>query len=558
MEQLSKVFLQMVDMSYQAGIAVLFVLTARVILSTIHAPKKYSSTLWLLPFVRLALPVQIQSIFSLLPKQSSPGTVLAEYVSEPVRYVSGQTVIRSEMPVMPAVDVPGAANVPHFSWMGILAVIWLAGILLLGAFGLFSLWRLKRKLRMSIRLKGNIYLTDGLPSAFVLGIFKPRIYLPSDIAEGTKAYVIAHEKAHIKRKDHISKLVVYCLLCIYWFNPVLWIGYYFFRKDVELACDEAVIANQDEEYRRNYAEALLKLSAPGKNFQGIPLAFAEESPKERIEKVIEYKKPKLAAAVMGVLLLAVLAIGLLTNPVKEGQESEAADRIENLGDTVEAIALEADLSGEESEPEKKLTEEEEIPESQETNLEIAHRSGFQTPRLHYYTPRRASYAYAVKSMEEEAQLTERAQNALEELYALTGYQAEECYYFYIDSTDTFCFGVTQDDLERDRTFFTRNYGNIPSMDLTSRRRIWYSPVDMMIYPEGYETMTEKEKAVWFTTHSGMYNGQPVADAYQPYDWDLNVWHVVMEDDTTYEITLDSEADTVGSIYGPYPTSDIQH
>lgn len=704
MEQFVELFLQLVDIGYQAGIAVLFVLAARVFLTMIGAPKKYSCMLGLLPFVRLALPIRLESIFSLLPKQSNPGTSIAMLVGEPVHYVSSENVIRSKIPVMPAVNLPEAAQAQFPAWMIVLAFFWLAGVIAFGLFGLFSVWRLKRKLRMSVRLKDNIYLADGIPSAFVLGVFRPKIYLPSDIDKQSKRYVIAHERAHIRRKDYIGKLAVYCLLCIYWMNPVLWIGFYFFRKDMELACDEMVIGRQDEGYRRSYAEALLKLSVSQKGFSKLPLAFAEESPKERIEKVIDYRKPKLVAAIIGGLLLIVLAVGLLTNPVKEEKEIQASETgnteeihgntEETPGDAIQVNTPIVDLSaavewaglyyadearlifgvnsglfvyskeeqkiirgvdlsaihkeGEEaiegcgvsavSEDGSKVylfsfdneefyaydvkenlitklenglqdisaypgidqdgnamyeTEEgsvknqisdtngtvggivyQKVPGEKEEVWNLfeqqqaldmlgvsdgrTHREGFQTPKLHYYTPKSPTYAYELKYAEEEEILKQRAQEALRELYDLTGYQVEECYYYCMASLSDFCFGMTEDDIERDRVFLNRRYDEIESMDIVSKRRVWYSPVDMIIYPEGYDTMTEKEKAVWFVTHSSMYNGQQPADAYQPYDFDSNIWRVVMADDTAYEVTLDSKADIVGSIYGPYPTSDIQH
>ncbi len=572
MEQFVKLFLQLVDIGYQAGIAVLFVLAARAFLTMIGAPKKYSCMLGLLPFVRLAFPIRLESIFSLLPKQSNPGTSIAMLVSEPVPYVSSENVIRSEAPVMPAVNLPEAAKAQFPDWISILAFLWLAGVLAFGLFGLFSVWRLKRKLRMSVRLKDNIYLADGIPSAFVLGVFRPKIYLPSDIDGQSKRYVIAHERAHIRRKDYIGKLAVYCLLCIYWMNPVLWIGYYYFRKDMELACDEMVIGRQDESYRRSYAEALLKLSVSQKGFSKIPLAFAEESPKERIEKVIDYRKPKLVAAVIGVLLLIALAVGLLTNPVKEEKELQTSTNgtteemyanTENTYTNTEETYInteETNITTEEA-PEDTVQVKTPVADSgAAVNQDVpdvsegsTHREGFQAPKLHYYTPKSVAYAY-----EQEEALDEKATEALRELYDLTGYQIEECYYYCMGSMSTFCFGMTEDDLERDRVFLSRRYDEIESIDIASRRRVWYSPVDMIIYPEGYDTMTEKEKAIWFVTHSGMYNGQQPADAYQPYDWDSNIWHVVMADDTAYEVMLDSGADIVDNIYGPYPTSDIRH
>lgn len=551
-QQLVDLWVKMLDISYQATIAVLFVLAARAVLNRIHAPKRYSSVLWAIPFLRLALPIQPESVLSLLPQRNEPVSEIVKRVTAPMIYKQAENAVRSKVQVMPAIQLQEPAASPMQTVLLVFAVLWIAGILILAVYGMFSAWQLRRKLCFSVCEKDNIYLVDDIPSAFVMGLFRAKIYLPSDISESAKKYVIAHEKMHVRRADHITKMIVYLLLCVYWMNPVLWIAYGFFQKDVELACDEGVIEAKDEIYRKSYATALLALSAEKKKLAGIPLAFAENSPKERVQKIISYKKPGVIAGVIGVALILILAAGLLTNPKTE--ESKEKDVTQKVAE---------ETTAEVSEPEKEIIEVT-VPEMQKSAVKedatvsnggnVTHREGFQEVKLHYYAPE--SYAYIIEEVDEEER--ERlAQEAMQELYDLTGTQIEECYYC-VYSGQNYVFGQTKDDLERDRIFYSRRGADIASIDIASMRRVWYSPVDMMIYPEKYRTMTEDERAAWFVVHSGLYNGQPIAEAYQPYSFDPDTWRIVMADDTAYEVTLDSEADIVGSIYGPYPTSDIQH
>lgn len=543
-QQLINLWIKMLDISYQASIAVMFVLAARVLLNRIHTPKKYSFALWTIPFLRLALPIQPESVLSLLPKRNEPVADIVTRVSAPVIYKQAENAVRSKVQVMPAIELQEPAASPMQTVLLVFAVLWIAGMAVFAVYGIFSVWRLRRRLCFSVSEKDNVHLVDDIPSAFVMGVFNPQIYVPSDITESAKEYVIAHEKSHIRRGDHITKVMVYLLLCIYWMNPVLWIAYRFFQKDVELACDEAVIGTKDETYRKNYAAALLTLSAEKQKLAGIPLAFSENSPKERIQKIMSYKNPGVIAGVLGVALILILAAGLLTNPkTEESKEKDVTKKV------VEETTAEI------SEPEKEIIEVT-VPENDTASIgsNVTHREGYQEVKLHYYAPK--SYANIIEEVDEEER--ERlAQEAMQELYDLTGTQIEECYYC-VYSGQNYVFGQTKDDLERDRIFYSRRGADISSIDIASMRRVWYSPVDMVIYPENYRNMTEDERAAWFVVHSGLYNGQPIADAYQPYEYDLNTWRVVMADDTAYEITLDSEADIVGSIYGPYPTSDIQH
>lgn len=199
-------------------------------------------------------------------------------------------------------------------------------------------------------------------------------------------------------------------------------------------------------------------------------------------------------------------------------------------------------------------------ESGEENVE--HREDYTETALHFYLPKTVQELGLTDAAAFTQENTEgRAQEALQELYDLTGTLIDECYYYTTDGYD-YEFGLTKDDLEHSRIFYSRDFGDgikhISTMYLSSRRRLWYSTVDMYVLPEGYRNMTEEEKAIWFVTHSGLYNGQKVDRAYQNYSAMPDTWTVVMEDDTAYEISLDSEVDSFGNMAGPYPDSNIQH
>lgn len=191
-----------------------------------------------------------------------------------------------------------------------------------------------------------------------------------------------------------------------------------------------------------------------------------------------------------------------------------------------------------------------------------HREGYTEAALHFYLPKTVQELGVTDAAAFTQENTEnRAQEALQELYDLTGTLIDECYYYTADGYD-YEFGLTKDDLEHSRIFYSRDFGDgikhISTMYLSSRRRLWYSTVDMYMLPESYRNMTEEEKAIWFVTHSGLYNGQKVERAYQNYSAMPDTWTIVMENGTAYEISLDSEVDSFGSMAGPYPDSNIQH
>lgn len=208
----------------------------------------------------------------------------------------------------------GENSVEKMVWSGFLAV-WMLGFLCLLVRNFWGYFRLKKQVQVSIPVETGVYKADHIYTAFVLGWLKPLIYLPHYISEEQYAYVVMHERMHIQRKDHWMKLIFCLLRYFYWWNPFVWLMYYFMEKDMEMSCDEAVLKRMGEEKRGEYAEALLELTTAGSNAVGMSLCFAESEPESRIKNIMRYQKPVVAAAVLSVLVLAVLFAGLLTTPV---------------------------------------------------------------------------------------------------------------------------------------------------------------------------------------------------------------------------------------------------
>ncbi|MEE1012380.1 MAG: M56 family metallopeptidase, partial [Acutalibacteraceae bacterium] len=200
---------------------------------------------------------------------------------------------------------------------------WLIGMGVMLVYTLISYLVVKFKVRISVPLKENIYLCDGIDTPFILGIFKPKIYIPSSIGENDAEFVIAHEKAHLKRKDHLWKPFGFLLLSIYWFNPVLWIAYILLCKDIELACDEKVIRDMGVEVKKDYSNALINCSVSRKTISACPLAFGETSVKSRIKSILNYKKPAFWVIIVAIILSAVLAVCFLTDPIDKSNIFDA-------------------------------------------------------------------------------------------------------------------------------------------------------------------------------------------------------------------------------------------
>ena len=312
------VFLKVLNMSIAAGWLILAVAALRLVMK--KAPGWVRCLLWLMVAVRLLCPVSLESAWSLLP---SGETVSPEIVySQTPAINSGVPVINSAVnPVLKEsfTPNPAASANPLQIWTFIAAAVWLLGVEVMLAFALVSFWRLRRKVRAAVPAGfPGVWICDEVGTPFILGIVRPRIYLPSYMQEGDEAetaHVLAHERAHLKRRDHWWKPFGYLLLAIYWFNPLVWLAYILFCRDIELACDEKVVREYSLEEKKAYSDALLSCSISRRMVTACPLAFGETDVKERVKKVLYYKKPAFWAVVAAAVVCVIVAVCFLTNPV---------------------------------------------------------------------------------------------------------------------------------------------------------------------------------------------------------------------------------------------------
>ena len=209
---------------------------------------------------------------------------------------------------------PGASANPLQIWIPILSMIWVAGVAILFVYTAVSYWRLRRKVSEAVILRDNIFQSENVASPFVLGIIKPRIYLPFNMNGQDLEHVVAHEQAHIRRKDHWWKPLGFLLLTIHWFNPLMWLAYVLLCRDIELACDEKVIKELDNEQRADYAQALVVCSVNRRMIAACPLAFGEIGVKDRVKSVMNYKKPEFWIIFLAVIACVIVAVCFLTNP----------------------------------------------------------------------------------------------------------------------------------------------------------------------------------------------------------------------------------------------------
>lgn len=322
-------FLELVNLSIASGWLVLAVLLLRALFQ--RAPKWIFCILWGLAALRLICPISLESPFSLVPN-ARPLPVEAVYpetsgaVTEPDadgERGSGGTAAPTDEE---ATARPEAAEGPALR-VGIdrLSLVWAAGAAAMLLYALISYLLLKRRLAASTRLTENVRQSERIDSPFVLGFFRPVIYLPYAAAEADLPYILAHERAHIRRGDHWWKPLGFVLLAVYWFDPLLWIAYAAFCRDIEAACDEKVIRTMNRKDRRAYSTALLNCSVRNGRFAAGPLAFGEEGVKARVKRVMDYRKPAFWVVVLACAAAAVTAVCLMTDPVREeGSASEQA------------------------------------------------------------------------------------------------------------------------------------------------------------------------------------------------------------------------------------------
>ncbi len=331
---LDQVFMQILDMTAQGSIVIGAVLLIRLLLK--GAPKVFSYALWGVVLFRLLCPVTLEAPVSIVPKlepvsqsytlTDTPVSVLSAGVAA---YQAVGDVLNGgvdhQLVHTQIMDDTGKEQTVSVPWEDVWILfgqyVWLAGLLVMVVYSLMVYLRLRRKLIGSMAIEGNIYLTDHIQSPFVLGLFRPRIYLPSQLPPAERTYILAHEKHHIRRGDPVIKLIAYLALTLHWFNPLVWLAYRLFCKDMEMSCDEAVIRKLGSEIRSDYAASLLKLATGRRGVAITPLAFGEGDTGGRIRNLAKWKKPLIWVSILAGVLCAAAAVCLLTDPV----ENEVAD-----------------------------------------------------------------------------------------------------------------------------------------------------------------------------------------------------------------------------------------
>ena len=314
---MAAVFLKLLNLSISASWLVLAVLVLR--LGSKRSPKWMNVLLWGIVALRLVLPFSIESALSLIPSAETVRPAAVQFAPAPT-ITSGVSVIDNA--VNPSLSeyfaaVPGMSVNPLYVWTEIAGWVWLIGLGAMLLYMLVSYLRLRRRLSVSLPVRESIYLCDAISSPFILGIVKPRIYLPSGLDEVQRQNVLAHEQAHLARYDHWWKPLGFALLAVYWFNPLLWLAYALLCRDIELACDERVIRTMDESAVKTYSTVLLACSMPHKAVISCPLAFGEVGVKERVRNALHYKKPAFWVVAASVAVCVVVAVCFLTNPEHE-------------------------------------------------------------------------------------------------------------------------------------------------------------------------------------------------------------------------------------------------
>ena len=320
-------FSALLSMSLTAGLVILAVLAARAVLRLAGAPRKYAYVLWAVVLFRLLCPLAPEGPVSPLPAPEAAAALVEgwadDYVGTTATFFDNtpefQAAVEAGLPVQSGgyvvtapdgVSPPAAAGEVLFPW---LTAAWPAGAAVLLLRGAISHRRLRRRLVGAVRLEGNVCQADHISTPFVMGLFKPRIYLPSGLGEGERDYILRHERTHIKRLDHLWKLLAFLALALHWFNPLVWLAFTLAGRDMEASCDEAVLRRTAGDIRADYAQSILRLAA-GRPSPATPLAFGAGDAKDRIRTVLRWKKPARWMTALGAAAAALVIGALAVNP----------------------------------------------------------------------------------------------------------------------------------------------------------------------------------------------------------------------------------------------------
>lgn len=318
---------KILNMSLTAGIVIILVLLARIPLKKV--PKIFSYALWGVVLLRLVCPVSFSSEFSLIGVLNAPAAtngsvtyiptdiVHMEYPQVTLPFSGINEVINDSLPQGNEQLVADPLEGP----MAIATLLWLFGIAVMLIYSAASLLMLRRKLIGAVRLRDNIYLADHIATPFVIGVIRPKIFLPSALTEQEQSYIILHEQIHIRRLDHVLRMIAFLALSVHWFNPLVWVAFVCCVKDMEMSCDERVLKEMGGEIKGAYSTSLLSLATGRQLINGSPLAFGKGNIKERIKNVMNFKKPAAWVIAVSVVLVAALSIGFAANKADPNNSS---------------------------------------------------------------------------------------------------------------------------------------------------------------------------------------------------------------------------------------------
>lgn len=341
---MSNLFITIVNMSIAASWIVPVVLVLRLLLK--RAPKWIAVLLWAVVAVRLICPLSVESDVSLIPETETinPTILTSEPTTLPVVQAPAPDATLPDADVTP-VAPPNETITPPVTepspkdpwqvWIPILAAVWVGGMGVMLLSAVISYARLKYKVCTAVRVRDNIFQSEHIPSPFVLGVFRPRMYLPFGMAAADEGYVIEHEQAHIRRGDHWWKPLGFLILTLHWFNPLMWLAYILLCRDIELACDEKVIKTWDNARKADYSQALLHCSVSRRTVAACPLAFGEVGVKDRVKTVLNYRKPAFWIVLVAVVASIAVAVCFLTNPKKKADPEPAPQEQIELSDKLE-------------------------------------------------------------------------------------------------------------------------------------------------------------------------------------------------------------------------------
>lgn len=391
---LNTIFLQILNMSFTAGIVIVFVLLVRILLK--KAPKIFSYFLWSVVLFRLLCPVSVFSPFSVIPKRDAAQEAVQRWAddytgttrtyfdnTEEYRKAVEQGRIPLEAGEGEKYVVTGADGISEPKMVGDivipkLSVLWLVGMLGMLGYSFWTFLRLKHKLIGAVCVRENIYLSDYIATPFTLGIVRPKIYLPSSIKETEQTYIIKHEQTHIRRGDTLVKMAAFLTLTIHWFNPLVWIAFYLAGKDMEMSCDEAVMKSMEEDIRAEYSTSLFSFATGKKYISGTPLTFGGGDIAGRIKNVMNYKKSGFWVILGSAVLVAAAVLALLGDPKKEEPDKEPAEEPEVT------VVSEETAEEEVLQEEAAQKEEEKQQEEQETQERISFAEDITAPWDEYY------------------------------------------------------------------------------------------------------------------------------------------------------------------------------